>query len=70
MMTEYEIIVFWGEADNVFIAEMPELKGCLAHGETQDEALRKANAVAAEWLQMAKGKGCAIPQPKGRLLFV
>lgn len=69
MMTKYEIITFWSEVDNVFVAEMPELKGCIAHGETQDEALREVNAVAGEWLQMAKEKGWAIPQPKGRLLF-
>lgn len=42
-MNKYEIIIYWSEADKVFVAEMPELKGCVAHGETQDEALREIN---------------------------
>ncbi len=48
---------------------MPELKGCVAHGNTQDEALREVNTLAAEWLKMAQEKGWVIPKPKGRLLF-
>lgn len=68
-MSKYEIIIFWSEADQAFIAEMPELKGCIAHGETQSEALREVNKVAKEWLLMAKEKGWNIPEPKGRLLF-
>lgn len=69
MMNKYEIIIYWNSADNIFIAEMPELKGCIAHGDTQDEALREINAVAEEWLQIAKEKGWQIPEPKGKLIF-
>ena len=68
-MKKYERIIFWSHEDNVFIAEIFELKGCVAHGETQDEALREVNTVAAEWLKPAAEKGWTIPQPKGRLLF-
>lgn len=68
-MSKYEIIIFWSEVDQAFIAEMPELKGCIAHGDTQAEALKEVNKVAKEWLLMAKEKGWNIPQPKGRLLF-
>lgn len=69
MMNKYEIIIYWSELDNVFVAEIPELKGCIAHGDTQDEALREVNAVAEEWLKMAQEKGWQIPEPKGRLIY-
>ncbi len=54
MMNKYEIIIYWNEADKVFVAEMPELNGCIAHGDTQDEALKEINVVAQEWLAMAR----------------
>lgn len=68
-MNRYEVIIFWSETDHVFIAEIPELNGCLAHGTTQDEALHEVNLVAQEWLALANEKGWAIPTPKGRLMF-
>ena len=68
-MNKYEIIIYWSEGDNVFIAEIPELKGCLAYGDTQDEALREVNNLACEWIKLAKEKGWKIPEPKGRLVF-
>lgn len=57
MKNKYKIIIYWSESDNVFVAEMPELKGCITHGETQDEALQQVNAVAKEWLELAKANG-------------
>ncbi len=68
-MNKYEIIIFWSAVDNVFIAEIPELKGCIAHGDTQDEALKEVNIVAEEWLVIAKENGWQIPEPKGRLMY-
>ena len=68
-MNKYEIIIFWSKSDEAFIAEMPELKGCIAHGETQEEALREVNAVAQEWLKHATEKGWNVPEPKGKLMF-
>ena len=68
-MTKYEIIIYWSESDDAFVAEIPELKGCIAHGNTQDEALREVNYVASEWIEIAKEKGGQIPEPKGRLVF-
>ncbi len=68
-MNKYEIIIYWSEADRVFVAEMPELNGCIAHGNTQDEALKEVNVVAHEWLQIAKEKGWYIPEPKGKLMY-
>ena len=50
----------------MFVAKMPELKGCISHGNTQDEALQEINMVAEEWLKVAKEKGWDIPEPKGR----
>ena len=69
MKNKYEIIIYWSESDNVFVAEMPELKGCIAHGETQDEALQQVNAVAKEWLELAKAEGWNIPDAKGKLMY-
>ena len=68
-MNKYEIIIFWSAVDNAFVAEIPELKGCIAHGETQSEALKEVNKVAKEWLLIAKEKGWQIPEPKGRLIY-
>lgn len=68
-MTKYEIIIYWNTTDNVFVAEMPELKGCIAHGDTPDEALKEINVVAEEWLAMAREKGRQIPEPIGRLMY-
>ena len=68
-MNKYEIIIFWSEADNSFVAEMPELKGCIAHGESHDKALKEVMIVAKEWLTIAKKEKWTIPQPKGRLVF-
>ena len=53
----------------VYIAEMPELKGCIAHGDSPDDALRQIHEVAEKWLTLAKEKKWQIPEPKGRLLF-
>ena len=69
MMSKYEIIIFWSKTDQAFIAEMPELAGCIAHGDTQEEALRQVNLVAQEWLKLASEKGWTIPEPKGKLMF-
>jgi predicted RNase H-like HicB family nuclease len=68
-MNKYEVIIFWSDADKVFIAEIPELKGCIAHGDTQNEALKEVDKVAKEWLAMAKENGWQIPEPKGRLMY-
>lgn len=68
-MSKYEIIIYWSEPDSVFIAEVPELPGCMADGATHAEALTNVEQVIAEWLETAQTLGRAIPTPKGRLLF-
>ncbi len=68
-MTKYEIILYWSEEDQAFIAEVPELPGCAADGLTRQESLANAEVVIAEWLETARELGRDIPEPKGRLLF-
>ena len=66
---KYEIILYWSNADNAYIAEVPELPGCVADGETAQKALANVEVIAAEWIETAQLMGRSIPQPKGRLLY-
>jgi predicted RNase H-like HicB family nuclease len=68
-MFKYEIIIYWSEDDGAFLAEVPELPGCMADGATYEEALRKAETVIAEWIETAKSLGREIPVPKGKLSY-
>ena len=68
-MSKYEIIIYWSEEDEAFIAEIPELPGCMADGKTYQEALSNAEVIIQEWIETAKELGRSIPQPKGRLIY-
>ena len=68
-MSKYEIIIYWSADDDAFVAEVPELPGCMADGETYQEALANAEVIIREWLETAKEIGRPIPEPKGRLVF-
>ena len=68
-MTKCEIILYWSNEDEAFIAEGPELAGCAADGATRQEALANVETVIAECLETARQLGRPIPEPKGRLLF-
>ncbi|MGK7393407.1 MAG: type II toxin-antitoxin system HicB family antitoxin [Candidatus Cyclobacteriaceae bacterium M3_2C_046] len=68
-MTRYEIIIFWSEEDNSFIAEVPELPGCMADGANYNEALTNVQQVMEEWIDTAKSLDRQIPEPKGRLKY-
>ena len=68
-MIRYEIIVYWSDEDQAFIAEVPELPGCAADGATYQEAIANVEVVIREWIETATGLGRPIPQPKGRLVF-
>jgi predicted RNase H-like HicB family nuclease len=68
-MTRYEIILYWSDEDEAFIAEVPELPGCAADGPTRQEALSKIEIVIQKWLETAQELGRPIPEPRGRLLF-
>lgn len=66
---KYEIIIYWSEQDRAFIAEVPELPGCMADGKTKAKALVAVERVAREWIETARELGRDIPEPKGRLVF-
>ena len=68
-MNKYEIIVYWSQEDQKFIAEVPELQGCMADGKNQMEALKNVNIIIDEWIETAIQTKRNIPIPKGRLLF-
>jgi len=68
-MHKYERIIYWSDADERFIVEVPELAGCMADGATPEEALRNAEMVINEWIETAKELGREVPQPKGKLLY-
>ena len=68
-MYKYEMIIYWSDEDNVFIAEVPELPGCLVHGDTPDAALVNAKEAVELWINTAKEFGDPIPKPKGRRLL-
>ena len=69
MDARYEIIIFWSHEDEAFVAEVPELPGCMADGKTYQEALSNAERVIQEWIETARELGRPIPRPKGRLAF-
>ncbi|MEK0194779.1 type II toxin-antitoxin system HicB family antitoxin [Microcoleus anatoxicus] len=66
---KYEVIIYWSDEDQGFIAEVPELPGCAADGETYQEALQNLEIIMQEWIETARQLGRSIPQPKGRLMF-
>ena len=66
---KYELILYWSEEDQAFIAEVPELPGCAADGETYQEALQNLEIIMQEWIETANALGRPSPQPKGRLMF-
>jgi len=65
----YEIILYWSKEDQAFIAEVPELAGCAADGETYQEALANVEVIIREWIETARELGRAIPEPRGRLMY-
>jgi predicted RNase H-like HicB family nuclease len=68
-MYKYETIIYWSDEDQVFLAEVPELSGCKAHGDSPDQALANAQEAMQLWLDTAREFGDPIPEPKGRRLI-
>ena len=66
---KYEVIIYWSQEDEAFVAEVPELAGCAAHGPTQEAALSAAQEAIRLWIDTAKEFGDPIPEPKGRRLI-
>ena len=69
MSIKYELIIYWSEDDQSFVVEVPELPGCMADGETYEEAVANARQVIDEWLDTARELGRPIPQPRGKLMY-
>lgn len=67
-MHRYEIIIYWSAEDDVFVAEVPELPGCAAHGATPEEALGEIRQAMELWIAAANEFGDPVPEPKGRRL--
>jgi len=68
-MHRYEVIIYWSEEDNAYIAEVPELPGCMADGATYEKALKNVEVIIDEWIETAKSMRREIPVPKGRLVY-
>ncbi len=68
-MSKYEIIIYWSKEDKCFIAEVPELAGCMADGKTYQQALANAEVIIDEWIETAKQLKREVPKPKGKLMF-
>ena len=66
---KYEVIIYWSEEDEAFIAEVPELPGCAANGTTYEEVLNNLETIIDEWIETARELGRPIPTAKGRLMF-
>ncbi|HEX7314979.1 MAG TPA: type II toxin-antitoxin system HicB family antitoxin [Pyrinomonadaceae bacterium] len=69
-MHKYEIIIYWSNEDDAFVAEVPELPGCVAHGDSQTAALENANEAIRLWIETAEEFGDPVPEPKGQRLML
>jgi predicted RNase H-like HicB family nuclease len=67
-MDKYEVIIYWSAEDGVYVAETPELSGCMAHGKSRREALTNVRQASALWIKTAEEFGDTVPEPKGRRL--
>ncbi len=65
---KYEVLIYWSQEDKAYLAEVPELPGCMADGETYEKALKNVQVIVKEWIETAQKEGRQIPQPKGRKL--
>lgn len=68
-MAKYEIIIWWSKEDNCYLAEVPELAGCMADGETLDEVTKAVEEAIRLWIEVNTARGFSIPEPRGRLMY-
>jgi len=69
MSIKYEIIIYWSAEDNAYVAEVPELPGCMADGNSYRKALENAEIIIQEWIETARDLGRTIPEPRGKLMY-
>lgn len=65
---KYEVILYWSELDQAYIAEVPDLPGCAADGLTYQAALQNVEVIMQEWIETAQELGRPIPHPKQRAI--
>ncbi len=65
----YEMVIWWSVEDEAYVVEVPELPGCMAHGDTRQSAIKNAEDAIKFWIKTAQEDGVEIPQPRGRLVF-
>ena len=70
MIHKYEIILYWSDQDQTFVAEVPELPGCMAHGDSPEAALRQVKEAIQLWIDTAREFGEPVPKPKGERLML
>jgi predicted RNase H-like HicB family nuclease len=68
-MIKYEVIIYWSDEDKAYLAEVPELPGCMADGATYQDALNNVEVIIREWIETAHDLGKDVPEPKGRLMY-
>lgn len=66
---KYEVIIYWSDEDNAYVAEVPELPGCMSDGASYEEALSNVRVIIDEWIETAKEEGRAIPEPRGKRMY-
>lgn len=66
---KYEVIIYWSDEDNSYVAEVPELPGCMSDGITYEEALANIRIIINEWIETAVAEGRVVPEPRGRLMY-
>ncbi|MCI0734341.1 MAG: type II toxin-antitoxin system HicB family antitoxin [Methylococcaceae bacterium] len=69
MSIRYELVIYWSEEDQSFLVEVPELPGCMADGETYEQAVTNVKKVIEEWIETARELGRPVPEPRGRLRY-
>ena len=69
MEPKYEILIYWSAEDSAYLAEVPELPGCIADGSSYQEALKNAEVIIHEWIETAQEIGRPIPEPRGKLMY-
>jgi predicted RNase H-like HicB family nuclease len=60
----YEMVLCWSDADQAYIAEVPDLPGCIADGATYVDAVKNAERIIGEWIETARALGRPIPEPR------
>jgi predicted RNase H-like HicB family nuclease len=68
-LNKYEVVIYWSNEDNLFIAEVPELPGCIADGQSYNDVIDNVQIIMAEWIETARPLGRSIPEPKGKLMY-